>query len=615
MRRETPGLLVSAVRVSPRVGLPMSVEHLQQAARGPTGEAQSDPSLPRRDLDAALSLALARDAHLLAAGELQLLRRFAALPEPARALFARLHARKPAAYPVSRLDYTEVPCTAAAAQTLVAAGMAEWAHAQWPDARLAAEQSVALLRARLREAGHRTGGTRAQLLERCARMGVPPDRREPRIALRHRGLFRRVVRLALAGGRGGLERLVLARLGVLRFPAYTPTGGAGLWRTRRALVAWEEGARRRARLDDEEALADLPRALGAVEASPPGDPFRARWSARRHDEALCLRALALLERTDEVASAIEGYQRLLAARGGCPWTVRKRLALCLARAGRLRQAVEVCAGGLAAPGSQLQLEPGAWALNRTGRQLARKARTGWRPLPPLDSCRERTVRLPSGPVRDRRPTFVVGGSPRWVEPAVVAALGAVGREARHVERALWTTLFAVLLRPALFAPVPGMLPSPLLRGPLDLGTPSFWRARASVLESLLARVAQDPVGCLDRALAAHGTEAVVGTHWDLVDPGALREVVADLPGSALAAVLRVLAQDWRGGRRGLPDLVVLPGPAARLPGAALGRLPASVLFVEIKTPRDRLSDEQRIWLHRLGRAGAAAEVWRVEGTG
>ncbi len=615
MRHAPAGLEVSAAGDGARVGHDMSVDHLQQAARGPNGGAEGHPSLPRRDLDAALSLAMARDGHLLTAGEHRLLTRFAALPEPARALFARLLGRKPAAFLLAKLDYPEVACVATAAAVLVKAGVAEWAHCLWPDARLTTELSVASLRAVLREAGHPTAGNKAELRARCLQADVPVNRNAPRLALRHRRLFRRLVRLALAGGRGGLERLVLARLGVLRVPAYAPTGGAGLWRTRQALVACEMSARRRAVYSDEEAVADLPRALAAVETSPPSDPLRARWSARRHEEALCLRGLSLLERENESAPAIQGYQRLLQARGGDSWTVRKRLALCLDRSGQTQQAVAVCAGGLEAPGAELQLEPGAWALNRTGRQLARKAGIGWRPLPPLDPCRERVMRLAAGPVRDRRPTFVVGEAALWVEPAVVAALRAAGREARHVERALWTTLFAILLRPALFAPVPGMLPSPLLRGPLDLSTPSFWSNREALLEDLLAQVAADPVVCLDAALAAHGTEAVVGARWDRVDPPALRSVVADLPGAALAAVLRVLAQDWHGGRRGLPDLVVLPGPPARLPGSPLGRLPSRVLFVELKTRRDRLSDEQRIWLHRLGRAGATAELWRVESTG
>ncbi len=127
----------------------------------------------------------------------------------------------------------------------------------------------------------------------------------------------------------------------------------------------------------------------------------------------------------------------------------------------------------------------------------------------------------------------------------MAALSACGRRALHVETSLWTTLFALLMRPALFAPVPGMLPTALLSGPLDLRTPGFLRRRQPLIQGLLGRIRGGAApALLDAALDAHLGEAIVGARWDRVGPDALQAVVAALPGPALAAVLHVFCEDW-----------------------------------------------------------------------
>ena len=83
-----------------------------------------------------------------------------------------------------------------------------------------------------------------------------------------------------------------------------------------------------------------------------------------------------------------------------------------------------------------------------------------------------------------------------------------------------------------------------------------------------------------------------------------------LGGRILGALLGALAAG--AARNGLPDLLVLPGSPGRLEDCFPGRLPATVLFIEVKSPNDQLRDGQMVWLDRLLRWGAKAEVWDVE---
>jgi hypothetical protein len=65
----------------------------------------------------------------------------------------------------------------------------------------------------------------------------------------------------------------------------------------------------------------------------------------------------------------------------------------------------------------------------------------------------------------------------------------------------------------------------------------------------------------------------------------------------LLAWLVYHTHDSRRSQRGYPDLCLVKD---------------RVLFRELKTDRGRLTPAQRVWLERLGRAGADVGVWRPE---
>jgi Fanconi-associated nuclease 1 len=96
----------------------------------------------------------------------------------------------------------------------------------------------------------------------------------------------------------------------------------------------------------------------------------------------------------------------------------------------------------------------------------------------------------------------------------------------------------------------------------------------------------------------------VGLNWDF-DVEDLAELVRCFEGSALAAVCKVMAQEYKARGGGIPDLVLwrAEGAASADEPSHPGQARGEVMFAEVKSLNDRLSDTQRLWIHVLTSAG------------
>jgi hypothetical protein len=150
---------------------------------------------------------------------------------------------------------------------------------------------------------------------------------------------------------------------------------------------------------------------------------------------------------------------------------------------------------------------------------------------------------------------------------------------------------------------------PRLAGPLDLWTPAFAARRPQVRQAIAEVRAGDAVRLVATADALWRGTRLSGASWSL-SPELLAEVAGALPPEALAMALERLA-DQGDAARGLPDLVVLPGPETRIPNCFPSRIPPGLLLAEVKGPGDQLRAEQRVWADRLLAAGAHVEWWFV----
>ncbi|RAK98973.1 fanconi-associated nuclease 1 [Aspergillus ibericus CBS 121593] len=176
-----------------------------------------------------------------------------------------------------------------------------------------------------------------------------------------------------------------------------------------------------------------------------------------------------------------------------------------------------------------------------------------------------------------------------------------GWKGYHSEGGIIRTLFTYLLYDILFHPYPNIFQTPYQTSPLDLHTDTFYPTRLSAINHRLVEITNGAAESLIRAVHARESPrqtCAIGLDWSFPVED-LVEIVRCLGGEGLAGVCRVLAQEYavRGG--GVPDLV-------------LWRVfSGEVMFVEVKSANDRLSDAQRLWIHVLSSAGVRVEVCNV----
>ncbi|KAH6998248.1 VRR-NUC domain-containing protein [Ilyonectria sp. MPI-CAGE-AT-0026] len=193
-----------------------------------------------------------------------------------------------------------------------------------------------------------------------------------------------------------------------------------------------------------------------------------------------------------------------------------------------------------------------------------------------------------------------------VEEMCLSHYRSEGWKGYHSEGGIIRTLFAYLFYDILFLYIPNVFQTAYQTCPLDLHTDAFFPARASEVNHRLVEIANGEGGRLVREVWNRENEhrtSVAGLNWDF-DVEDLIELVGCFEGSALAAVCKVMAQEYRQRGGGIPDLILWrtgndTGDTSGDPGKAKGE----VMFSEVKSANDRLSDTQRLWIHVLTGAG------------
>jgi hypothetical protein len=537
------------------------------------------------DLHRVVRGALASSGSLLTQGERVLAGRMLALHGPPGRLWIRLVARRSAIQRVDGLQYPDVGDVPSAIAQLIAQDLA---HASIPWSQRRETLTVPELKGVLRGQGLPLKGRRADLLERAV---VDPGG-VACVRVVGRGLIRRLERLWFRSVWRDRTGFLLERLGQVQFVPHPVTAPEPAFPTRAAMRELE-----RALVEPME----LERALAQVEARAPRGPAFRALDVRRLRVEQAREALREMERAGEHLAASQGYRRLLDAGLPNPGPVAQRLALALDRAGHPGLGAHVCADvhPLAAPADQP-------ALARTGRRLARKAHVSWRATTPLRKPPERHLYLERTPGTNR-PLW--GPKQELVEAAVMRAL--TPRVSLFAENALWTTLFGLAFADLYFLPIPGVLPTPMMDGPLDLGSSAFFDARRAEIQARLDELLAAPGPVLLRNWARFEGQQVRGVYWALTTCENLT-TIAEAGRSGLVAVLgRMLREGWRVSA-GLPDLAVLPGTAHAVHGAIPAMMDPGLVLIEVKGRGDRLRDEQRVWHDVLQRAGLRVEIWRVE---
>lgn len=114
----------------------------------------------------------------------------------------------------------------------------------------------------------------------------------------------------------------------------------------------------------------------------------------------------------------------------------------------------------------------------------------------------------------------------------------------------------------------------------------------------MAQIANGEAGQLIRQVHARESEkqtCAVGIDWSF-ELDDLVEIAQCFRGEALAAICKVMAQEYQQRGGGIPDLFLWSTERKE------------VMFSEVKSENDRLSDTQRLWIHVLTGAGVRVEL-------
>ena len=172
------------------------------------------------------------------------------------------------------------------------------------------------------------------------------------------------------------------------------------------------------------------------------------------------------------------------------------------------------------------------------------------------------------------------------------------------------TLFAYLFYDIMFLYIPNVFQTAYQTCPLDLHTDVFYPARASEINHRLVEIENGQGERLIREVWKREHErqtSAAGLSWDY-DIEDVAELVRCFDGSALASICKVMAQEYRQRGGGVPDLVLWRANGKSEDCAiedkeAPGKAQGEVMFAEVKSESDRLSDTQRVWIHVLTGAG------------
>ena len=179
----------------------------------------------------------------------------------------------------------------------------------------------------------------------------------------------------------------------------------------------------------------------------------------------------------------------------------------------------------------------------------------------------------------------------------------LGWKGYHSEGGILRTLFGLLFADIMFEVyVPNVFQTAYQTCPLDLHTDAFYSARITEINTRCNELeAGGAEAIILKTWEAHCDRktCIVGVRWDEYELDDLREICKCFLPQGLATVMRVMAQEYASRGGGVPDLFLW-----KVNEDASGE----VMFSEVKSENDRLSDTQRLWISVMMNAGVRVEL-------
>ena len=163
----------------------------------------------------------------------------------------------------------------------------------------------------------------------------------------------------------------------------------------------------------------------------------------------------------------------------------------------------------------------------------------------------------------------------------------------HCEGSVYRMIFAVFFWEVIFCDdVPFVFQTEFQNAPLDIDTKWFYLDRKRLIalqvKTLSTLSDEDIENRVKRIYAEHNGESVIGVYWDQFDLNEFVEMCQAIGGHGIGQICLLLSKNYRYWSGGLPDLFLW---RKRENGNGL-----ECKIVEVKGPRDKLSEKQKCWI-------------------
>lgn len=146
---------------------------------------------------------------------------------------------------------------------------------------------------------------------------------------------------------------------------------------------------------------------------------------------------------------------------------------------------------------------------------------------------------------------------------------------------------------------------------MDLLSSDFFVNRKELFDNALTEIEKYSNEELSRTLETfwnlHKGQIIHSIDWNRYPLILYQTICSCFGGVRLSNILRIIAQNYKASRSGMPDLLLW-----KLHIDENGTQTGEILFSEIKGPRDRLSPKQYLWIHKMIQNDIPVEVLHVK---
>lgn len=161
----------------------------------------------------------------------------------------------------------------------------------------------------------------------------------------------------------------------------------------------------------------------------------------------------------------------------------------------------------------------------------------------------------------------------------------------HCEGSLCSMLFGLFMVEEIYQDVPHVFQTKYQTGPIDLYTDLFYPTRKVVIDRRLATISTMDADTIREYITSMWNRyegiTIAGVNWERWSISMVADMAVCLGGATLMCIFARLASDWGYWGGGLPDLFLWDTSKEKCK------------LVEVKGPKDRLSDKQTAWLRYL----------------